>query len=491
MFYHHQPRTRRQTKWGVRKGLSGLRSEIVSQEKNIVTIKAEFDADAVQKAVNETLRELSKKINLKGFRKGHVPRKILELHIGRSGLYQETLESLLSQAMEQLVEDYDLELITEPKIQISDPLEEGKPFTAEFTFEVRPEVELPDLSQIQVERPLFEIDEALVDANIQRLLEMHAELKDVEGRSAQPTDSVVADFSSFVLESDGTATELDKAQKTLLDLSMETLRQEIKEALVGKEVGAFESIEVPIAEDYRDPKLAGKTVRYDIKIEGIKEKIIPELTDELAEKITGGKAKTVEELRKYVREQLEASAKRRSEEIARENAIEKLCELSKVEIPETLVDRQSEALRKNMTERIQKEYNLSFEDYLKEFGLEAEKIDEEIRERAKKMVLRSLVLEALGDREAIEPTPEELSAEMDGLAASMGVEAERLKSFLLSDQNRLSELAYRVRDKKIVDYLMSQVQIVEVPAEKLQGEPQESKTETEKEQENEPELKLE
>ena len=152
-----------------------MKTEVVSQEKNIIVIKAEFEAEQVNKAIDSTIKDLSKKANIKGFRKGHVPRKTIELYFGMKGICAEALEKMVPEAIDKMIEEYELSLIAEPKLEPGE-LIENEPFTLQVTFEVTPEVTLPDLETIEAEKTLYKATEEMRDENIARRLESRSEL---------------------------------------------------------------------------------------------------------------------------------------------------------------------------------------------------------------------------------------------------------------------------------------------------------------------------
>jgi len=142
-----------------------VRSEIVSQKKDSVSIKVEIEASDFSKAVNESIRRLSQSINIKGFRKGHIPRRVLELYLGKDVIYKDALDRIVPKALSQIVEDYELELATEPTVNVKE-IKEGEPLNLEFTLELRPEAVLPDLKDIEVEINLPQVTDEMVDEAI-------------------------------------------------------------------------------------------------------------------------------------------------------------------------------------------------------------------------------------------------------------------------------------------------------------------------------------
>lgn len=439
-----------------------MKTEVLSQEKNVLVVKAEFEATEVDSAVAKTVKNLSMKANIKGFRKGHVPRRTIELYFGKQGIYQETLEDILQSAVEQSVEEYDLDLISNPDVKPSE-LEEGKPFSVEMTFEVTPEVTLPELSSIEAEKIIYTPSEEMEQNNIDRMLEMSSELNPLyEEREVKADDYVSVKFSSSIVNEDGSTTPVESEQKTEIFLGQENIRPQITEALTGKKPGEKATVEFPVEEEAADKELAGKNMRYEIEVLGLLKKEIPELNDETAEKISRGRYKRAEELRQSVKDQLKASADRESVESLKASAVQKLVEASEVEVPESLVKRQAEAMKQDQANRIKQESGLSMEEFFEKSGMDAQSFDAELETSARMIVKRSLVLEAIAKREGIQATPEEFNAEMQRMAMAARMEYDKFRNFVMSENERIYEITSRISNRKTIDFLITQVKVTEV-----------------------------
>lgn len=439
-----------------------MKTEVLSQEKNVLVVKAEFETTEVNSAVAKTVKDLSMKANIKGFRKGHVPRKAIELYFGKQGIYQEALEDILQSAVERSVEEYELDLISNPDVKPSE-LEEGKPFSVEMTFEVTPEVKLPELSSIEAEKVIYVPSEEMERNNINRMLEMHSELNPLyEEREIKADDYVSVKFNSGIVNEDGSVTPVESEQKTEIFLGQENIRPQITEALIGKKPGETATVEFPVEEEATDKELAGKNMRYEIEVLGLLKKDIPELTDETAEKISHGRHKTAAELQQSVKDQLQASAERESLESLKASAVQKLVEASEVELPESLVKRQAEAMKRDQASRIKQESGLSMEEFLEKSGMDAQSYDAELETSAGMIVKRSLVLEAVAKGEGIQATPEEFNAELQRMAMAARMEYDKFRDFVLSENERIYEITARISNRKTIDFLITQVKVTEV-----------------------------
>ena len=448
-----------------------MKSEIVSQEGNILKIQATVEAQDFQKALNTVVGELSRKANIKGFRKGRVPRNVIEMYFGREGIYSEALEKVLPAAMSEIVEEYDLNLITEPQVDLEGDVEEGKPVTAVFTFEVRPEVTLPELSSIVVEKPVIEVTEPMVDAAIEQIRQRHSELRPVADRSSQEGDSVSVEYTTLLIE-EGTENTPSSPQTTTIQLDPESLREELKNALTGKNVGDEESVEFTIEAEHPDPAIAGKTLRYSLKVKEILERILPELDETFIKKYSEDKLEDLEGFRKDVAERIAEQIKRDTQSATEANALSKLRETADVTVPETLVERQVAAMKQEEAEQIKKQFNMPMEEYLEKNGITPETFEQSIKERAEKTVRQTLVLEALADDRSVEVNEQDIDEEVKSLSDYLKSDPDRIRSLLFKDRERMTDFLHRIRMNKTIALLMSEITVTEVPVGASQEEPE-------------------
>lgn len=456
-----------------------MKTEVLSQEKNVLVVKAEFEAAEVNTAVARTVKNLSMKANIKGFRKGHVPRRAIELYFGKQGIYQETLEDLLQSAVEQAVEEYDLDLISNPDVKPAE-LKEDNLFSAEITFEVTPEVKLPEFASIEAEKVIYTPTEDMERENIERMLDTHSEIIPLyEERAVKADDYISVKFTSSIVNEDGSSNPVETEQKTEIYLGQENIRPQIVEAITGKKPGDTVTVEFPVEDGAENKELAGKDMRYDIEILGLMKKETPELTDETAEKISYGRNKTADDFKKSVREQLQASADRESTESLKASAVQKLVEASEVKLPESLVNRQIEAMKQEQADRIKRESDLSMEEFFEKSGMDKETYDAEVEASARQIVKRSLVLEAVANKEGIQTTPEEFNSELQRMAMASRMEYDKFRSYVMSENERIYEITARIRNRKTIDFLISQVKVTEVAAPE-KSEEKEKETEVKK-----------
>jgi trigger factor len=460
-----------------------LKSEILSQEKNVVSVKVEYDSGEVDAEVGKTLRELSNKANIKGFRRGHVPRKTLELMIGKNSIYRETVERLAGRALENVISEYELTLVVEPKLELDD-LAEGRPLGMKFTFEVRPEVELPDISALSAEKTIYAVDEEDVDECLRQVLESNAHLEPLQDdRPAEESDIVETQYSSYQIQNGGKLKSLEKNKKGTLYLS--TIRRDIAEAIIGRKPAEEFSFDIKLEDDYPDKRMAGGTVRYELEILNFMKRVVPDVNDETIEEISHGKFHSVGEIRADLRAQLEKDAAASSDASLYDSAVKVLSEATEIDVPETMIDRQYLAMRRERDSQVREALKLSLDDYLTGNNLSVEEYDGNIRKRAGELVRNTLVLEALAERDDISFTNDDINEEIIRTANSIRVNPQELADMLGTNKQEFTNLVKRVRTKNTIKHLATLVQVTEKAAEKHEHGRGEDEEHTEESTENE------
>ncbi|MCQ4762997.1 trigger factor [Cloacibacillus evryensis] len=444
-----------------------MKTEILSQEKNLVEAKAQFTAEEVTKAVESTYKKISKQANIKGFRKGKIPRRTLELYFPKESVYAETIENLIPDAIDKMIEEYELKLITEPEVNPGE-IKDGEDFEVTVKFEVTPQFDLPDLEEIEVEKTVYETTDEMVEEQVKRIVESRAEVVPTyEDRPLTKDDYASVKYDTFVYYEDGSEKKAEEGQKTEIFLGADTMRPEVVEAIVGKVPGDSVSIELPIEGEEAKKDHAVKS-RYEIEILGIMKKTAPELTDELVAEITQSKHKTVDDFKEEIRKQLQTAAENQSKENLKDTIVNKIAGLVEVEIPQTLVDRQKDSIKKQQAERIKRENNMTMDDFFEKSGMSKEGYDTELETAARNIVKRALVLEAVAEANDIEWTPDELTQEIASIARMSGIDPKKLQDYVYGDRDRLFEMAEKIRNRKTLDYLVTAVKVTEAPEKKAE-----------------------
>ncbi|MCR5346418.1 MAG: trigger factor [Fretibacterium sp.] len=436
-----------------------MKTELLGQEKNIVKIKVEFEPEEFQDGLRKALSDLSQQARIPGFRRGHIPRRILEMRLGRETIYHEALDKMLPENIRKIIEDYELDTIDTPSVNFGG-FQEGQPVSCELTFEVMPEVELPNLEEVEVEQLKTVITDEMVDRLVRRFRKERATTNSVE-RPVGNDDLVNLSLVVRVVGDN----EPSEPQKTKIDLFEENVRQEIRSALVGHTVGETVETEFDVESDHSDAQFAGKRLHYTMTIESISEYILPELNEEFYKKAFSEETDihTEEAFRDRMREELHKTMETENRTDAERRAVTKVTLLSKVDVPDSLRDRQVQVLRERDEKDVRDRYGLELKDVLGKDNENWEKNYIEVQKvRAAGMVRQSLVMEAIGKKYDVNVDKKDVEAELARRAALFQMDQGRLLNYLYKNENAMSRLIDDVRYGKITDELMTKIKVREV-----------------------------
>ena len=341
-----------------------MKSELQSQEKNVVTIKVTVEKADFAKQVNSTYSEIAKRVNIPGFRKGKAPRSVLEMRFGKEAIKSQALEDMLPHVLDEVCADYDLEPISSPAVDDLS-MKDGEDVTFTVKIEVEPEVTLPELSSIEVEMPVFEVTDAMVQEALDNMRKRYCTYKPVS-RAAKHGDKVRTAYSMTVRDDSGKVIVSHEPQIDTFELDNLSMRPEIVEALTGAEAGSKKQADIKVADDYQDKNVAGKMAHYEFDIVEVQEPVLPEMNDEFFKKVSSKNTiHSEEDLRAEIRRDLDSRLKADARTAAENEAVNKITEAAKVELPESMVNRQKEHLRKRFEENIKQRTKMSLEEYYK------------------------------------------------------------------------------------------------------------------------------
>ena len=394
--------------------------QVETLEKNMAKITVEVPEDKVEAAIQQAYLKQKSRIRIPGFRKGKVPRKMIEKMYGPDIFYEDAANQLIRENWGPAADECDVEIVSRPMIDITQ-IEAGKPFIFTAEVAVKPEVKLGEYKGISVRKQDVEVTDEEVDQVIGREREQNARSIVVEDRGIENGDTAVIDFEGFL---DGVAFEGGKAENHSLEIGSHSFVDTFEEQLIGHHSGDEVEVHVTFPEEYHDENVAGKPATFTVQIHEVRVKELPELDDEFAQDVS--EFDTLEEYRQDIRRQLEEKAAAEIRREKEDEAIGKVVELSEMEIPEAMIDTQTEVMVEDFAQRIQSQ-GLGFDQYMQLSGLTVEKLKEQMRPEAVTRIERSLVLEQIVKEEQIETTDEELAQEIDKMMAPYGMQAEKLK----------------------------------------------------------------
>jgi trigger factor len=417
-------------------------------EDNKVKLEVEVPVPEVETALARAYRKVATKVSLPGFRKGKVPRRILESRFGPEVLHEDALEILVPPAYEQAIQEADLEPIEQPDIELVQ-FEEGKPLLFSAMVEVLPEVELGEYKGLAVEQEDIAVTDEQVDQHLEDLREQHARLVPLEeGAAAQNGHLVQIDFQGFI---DGEPFSGGEAENYSLELGAGAFIPGFEEQLIGAVTGDEREVTVTFPEDYRKEELAGKEALFKVTVKQIKEKQLPELDDDFVKE--AGDKETLAEFRTEIRERMEQANQERAKVKLEETLIEKLSDASQVQLPDVLVERQIDRMLGDMEQYLRYQ-GLTMEKFVELSGKDMKDMREEKRDEAAKRAKANLVLDALVKKEGIEVTESEIDDKIAEIAAAHNEETARVKE-LFEKQGRVNVMREEIRIRKAIDLLVA------------------------------------
>lgn len=401
--------------------------QVEKLEKNMAKLTIEVPAEELEKAIQHAYQKNKNKINVPGFRKGKVPRQMIEKMYGPEIFYDDAANELIPDAYAKAADECELELVSRPVIDIVQ-IAKGQPFIFTAEVAVKPEVTLGAYKGIEVEKVDVTATEEEINAEIDKERESNSRTITVEDRAVQDGDMTVIDFEGFV---DGVAFEGGKGTDYPLTIGSGTFIPGFEEQLVGAELGKEVEVNVSFPEEYHAKELAGKPAVFKCTVKEIKVKELPELDDDFAQDVS--EFDTLEEYKADVKKKVEEKKAAQAKSAKEDAVIEKIIEGAQMELPEAMVKTQAEHLVDDFAQRLQMQ-GMSFDQYMQFTGSTVDAMVEQMKPQATKRIQSRLVLEAVAKAENIEIGEDEIEAEIGRMAEAYKMEVEKLKELITEEE---------------------------------------------------------
>ncbi|MTI59897.1 MAG: trigger factor [Firmicutes bacterium] len=414
-------------------------------EGNKVELKVEVETDRVNDALQKAYKKVVKDVSLPGFRKGKVPRKVLEARYGKEVLHRDAFDIIVPRAYSEAVESTGIEPIAQPEVN-DFYIAENEPATFVAVVEVKPEVELGEYTGLGIEKEEVEVTEDDIESHLSRTQEQHSQLESTDRELVEDGDFVIIDFEGYI---DDEKFPGGTAEEYTLEIGSGSFIPGFEEQLIGKKVGEEVEIEVNFPEEYQAENLAGKDALFKVNIKEIKVKQLPELNDDFAKEVSD--FDTLAELKEDIKERLSKQKEEKVEREFEDELIKTVSDNAEVDVSETLVNNELDMMFQNM------EYSLSMQglkidDYFSHFGFDEETWRDKNRDEAASRAKSNLVLEAIAKKEGIEASDEEIDNRIEEIAEEGERSADEIKA-LLQLQGQLEGLVHSITIKKVIDYL--------------------------------------
>jgi len=412
-------------------------------------IELEIPAENVQKATEKVARDIARVARVPGFRPGKAPVTLIRRRFA-DDIQGEVVQSLVPEYLEKALDDKKMIPVTRPEVdQVQ--FKEGEPLKFRATFEVLPEFELGDYKNLRVQIDEIKVGDEQVEKTLEEMRERAAAYVPVEGRAAQDGDYVLLKL----MGTPAGGGDPVQADNILCHLGGEETLESFTENLRGANSGETRQFESRYPDDYPDPKLAGKTYNYSVDVQGIKEKKLPELNDELAKDAAGeqGGVATLEDLRKKIRENLEAASEQERTSQGREKILELLVRQHDFPVPEALIENQMDV----RLERVVRSLAAQGVDP-RAVNVDWVSLRRKQRDNAVNDVKAELLLDRIATAEKIEATEEDVEKEIAALAQRSGESATALRA-RLTKQGALDRMKSKLRSDQVIEWLYRTSQI--------------------------------
>lgn len=398
--------------------------QVEKLEKNMAKLTIEAPADEFEKAVEKSYQKNKNRMSVPGFRKGKVPRKMLEKMYGAQIFFEDAINDLIPEVYSrEVTAAEDLEIVSQPKIEVTQA-EAGQSFI--FTAEValKPAVELGQYKGLAVEKDSVEVTDEDVAAEIDKVRKENSRTISVEDRAVEDGDIATIDFEGFI---DGEAFEGGKGTDYPLTIGSHSFIDTFEEQLVGKNLNEEVEVNVTFPEDYQAKELAGKPAMFKVTVKELKKVELPEADDEFAQDVS--EFDTLEEYKNDIRTKLTEQKETEAKNALEDKAVAAVVEGAKMDIPEPMIDLQVRQMAENFARRLQSQ-GISWEQYCQFTGMTTDKLFEQMRPQALKTIQSRLVLEAVAAAENIIASEEDFAAEIDKMAEAYKMEADKIKEMM-------------------------------------------------------------
>ena len=419
--------------------------KIEKQDKNMVKLDIEIDTDTAMKEYSKSCKRLAQRVNIPGFRKGKAPRNVIEKFVGIEAIQRDALDYMLPGIFAQAIRENNLNIITEPYLE-SYKFELGKPVEIVAKMELKPEVKIEQYKDLEVEVEEFKNPEDAMDKELKSLAEKYATLEPVINRETTDKDIVLMDFEGMA---NGEPIKGGSSKNYMLDLGNSNFIPGFAEQLVGKKIGEEFTIDVKFPDEYHDEKLKGQPAQFKIKINEIKEKIVPEINDELAKKV--GPFKTIEDLKADIQKYLDNTANAENEKRKSNKIFETVLSKITVDVQDSMINREAQALLDEFKQKIQSS-GVEWDKVVEKEG--HEKIWEELRVEALNRIKNSLLISEIAKLENIQVTASDIEQKLNELASMYGTDRSLILKEIQKNATLIQSLSQQALSQKVTKFLI-------------------------------------
>ncbi len=422
-----------------------MNARVEKIDKGEAFLEIEVSADKLEEGMEYAYRTVVKQVTVPGFRKGRVPRQLLEAYYGKEVLYQDALEHVVPGVYDEAVNVLEIKVMGQPEFDFDiDTIEDGKPFILKASVAVEPEVVLGEIEGLEINVPDFTVNDEMVENKLNEMRSTYAQLVEKTEPSVVG-DTVTMNFEGFI---DGVPFEGGKGEDYQLALGSNTFIPGFEEQLTGLKAGDTKDVNVSFPEDYQADELAGQPAVFKVEVKSVQTQQMRELNDEFAQEVS--ECETVAELREDIRKNLIEMNEASRRDALRQGALEKAMEKCQVVLAESAIKSQAGVMAQQLEQRFASQ-GVTLEQYLAITNSSIEVLINSLMPEAEKQLKSNFVLEKLIDEKGIEINDEELDIYINDMAEKMSMEVEEVRKNI---EGMIENIRYNLKMDKAVDYLV-------------------------------------
>lgn len=439
------------------------------------TLHIEVPVEDVTRALDDAYKTLKQNAKIKGFRPGKTPRSVLE-RMYKKDVNADVSSKIIQASFVEAIQETKLNVLGHPDIEPPE-LQSGQPYLYDAVVEIQPELADINFRGLELKKTIYQASDKELENQLKMMQKNMASQQTVEEeRPVKDGDFVLVDYEGF---KDGEPfAETGPTENFTMKIGDGQITKDLDDKLIGMVAGETRDVEVALPEDYFNGKLAGLTITFKVKLNEIREQILPEIDDELAKKM--GRYETLDELKKVIRENLQQGYNKRSDQEINEQIFKTLLSRQEFEVPEILIQAELDSIIAD-AERSFSYHNKSFE----EMGISRETLTQEYRGTAKKQVQRYLILDKIIDQEKLEVSDIELEDGYQEMADNFNQPVEEIKGFFKQNGDKLNNFKHSLLEKQAIRLIVKEGNVTEVEPEEhppeTSGENTSEKTEPKEE----------
>lgn len=425
--------------------------QVEKLEKNMAKLTIEVPAEEFEAAVKAAYNRNKNRFSVPGFRKGKAPQAMLEKMYGAGIFYEEAANTVIDNSYPRAVEECEYEIVSSPEINVTQ-IEKGKAFIYEATVALKPEVTLGEYKGVEIEKAEAVVTDEDVEAELLAARRKNGRLITIEDGPIEDGDNTVIDFKGYI---DGKLFDGGSGEDYPLMIGSHSFIDNFEEQLIGKKAGESCEVNVTFPEEYHSSDLAGKPAKFDVTIKEVKRNELPELNDEFASEVSDFEtlAEYREDLKKNLQEKKEREAATKNEN----SVVEKVVANAQMELPQAMIDTQARGMVEDYARRLQSQ-GLNISDYMKYTGITPETLMDQMKPEAEKRIRTRLVLEKIVETENVQVPDEKLDEQIEKMAQSYQMEAEKLKEML--GESEKEQMREDLKVQSAIDLLVAEAKLV-------------------------------